>query len=175
MTTNTERYRITESRVFVDLYRLLTSCFASDHLNSLRDDLDTPYLSVLNLRDACEKEEIHELLLKLAASYRVQQDQVPGYNRSTGRANVNPYHDKCGVLYADTSELKTQVLTLREACNKIIHATGFEHVYKRNNQIDDWSLAPRMILHGERNGTEWKAELDILLFVDCLFYNFKLD
>ena len=33
-------------------------------------------------------------------------------------------------------------------------------------------LAPLLILHGDRNGIPWKAKLDILKFVHCLFYNY---
>ena len=111
----------------------------------------------------------------LLRPFASSKTKVPDHTGATGPANVNSYHDNCGRLYPDINDPASDVLTLREACNKIIHATEFEHSYQVNNHMDDYSLDSKMLLHGHRNGKQWRAELDIILFADCLFYNFKLE
>lgn len=169
----TERYEWSESRIWLDLYRLLAYFNASPTLYHLKDDLGIEYQSIQNLRASCEKAEIHEVLLKLAAGFRVQQDQQPNIDGQTGPSNVNPWHNDCGLFWKSVDAPANEQLTLREACNKIIHATAFEHVYAEQVDPLHYSLAPTIHLYGERNDKEWKAELDILKFVDCLFYNYE--
>jgi hypothetical protein len=170
---NIERYEWTESRIWLDLYRLLAFFHASPKLRHLKDDLDIEYQSIENLRATCEKAEIHEVLLKLAAGFRVQQDQQPDIDGQSEPSNVNRWHNNCGLFWPNMDDGASEQLNLREACNKIIHATGFEHVYAEYADSLHYSLAPRIRLHGHRNHTKWKAELDILKFVDCLFYNYE--
>ena len=168
----TESYGWTETRIWLDLYRLLAYFHASSTLHDLKDELGVEYQSIENLRATCEKVEIHELLLKLAAGYRVQQDQQPNIGGQTGSSNVNPWHDDCGHFWPNVDDETNERLSLREACNKIIHATEFEHVYAEYLDPLHYSLAPMIRLYGHRNKNKWKAELDILKFVDCLFYNY---
>jgi len=63
-----------------------------------------------------------------------------------------------------------EILTLRKACNKIIHADTLPH----NNDCNEGNcgLEPKITLSGSFNGKNWDAELDILKFVDCLHHNF---
>ena len=57
-----ERYEWTESRIWLDLYRLLAYFHASPTLYHMKDELDMEYPSIENLRATCEKAEIHEVL-----------------------------------------------------------------------------------------------------------------
>ena len=172
MLEDTNRFQWTESRIWLDLYRLVAYFYSSDPLHKLRDVEGYEYDSIKNLRDMCEKAEIHELLLKIAASYRTHQDSVPGWDGRTGPTNVNPWHNACGTLWPDAEKEEQEPLQLRDACNKILHADGLKHVYHEFRDVWNYALAPRLELFGERNGTRWKAELEIPAFVDCLFYNY---
>jgi hypothetical protein len=69
----------------------------------------------------------------------------------------------CGVLIPDTAQSSvTKPLTIREACNKVVHATN------RNFDVDNrhtpTGLKPVMHLYGAQFNREWKASLDILVF-----------
>ena len=166
-----KRFEWTESRIWLDLYRLLSYFYASVPLHQLRDD-GYEYDSVKNLREMCEKAEIHELLIKIAASYRTQQDSVPGHDGRTGPKNVNPWHNACGTFWSDVGSDANEPLVLREACNKILHSDEIKHAYTHFENVWDYALEPRLELFGTRNKVKWKAELLIPRFVDCLFYNY---
>lgn len=167
-----KRFEWTESRIWLDLYRLLACFYSSVALHKLRDDEGCEYESVKDLRNSCEKAEIHELLIKIAASYRTQQDSVPGHDGKTGPANVNPWHRCCGTLWPDVERKESEPLQLREACNKILHADRVEHAYDHFEHVWAYSLEPKVELLGRRNELRWRAELKVPAFVDCLFYNY---
>jgi hypothetical protein len=63
-------------------------------------------------------------------------------------------------------------LNLREACNKIVHAKGMNFdVFKG----DGWHaryLLPVVHLRGERAGLSWKAELNVVRWIECGFTMF---
>jgi hypothetical protein len=61
------------------------------------------------------------------------------------------------------------VLKLREACNKIIHATDirFDVVTpdKANPDEEDAYILPRLYLYGKKDRSDWRAVLSIVDFV----------
>jgi hypothetical protein len=158
----------------MDLYRLLTAVYASEVFFKLQKDVDPPPDFVRALRGECELREVHEALLRLAAGFRALQDQENLVGEVQGAKhgkNVNQYHNNCGTLWEDTSKTKSKALTLREACNKILHAKKVEHIYTQYENPLEFSLAPKVMLHGAY-GKTWKCEVQILRFTECLFYNY---
>jgi hypothetical protein len=73
----------------------------------------------------------------------------------------------CGNLVSTLTEgTKEEPLTLREACNKIIHASRIRF------DVDDarrpTKLNPVLYVYGEKYGQEWKARLDLLAFAELV-------
>ncbi len=56
-----------------------------------------------------------------------------------------------------------QGLSLREACNKIIHATKI-HFDVSENEIGVLYVNPHIYLYGKKFDKDWKAKLDVLDF-----------
>jgi hypothetical protein len=76
------------------------------------------------------------------------------------------------MLFPDWPQHKDhhEVLTLREACNKIIHATEINYdsvIPDRSNNPDREGvyLRPHLYLYGTKNKKGWRAKLSIVDFV----------
>jgi hypothetical protein len=69
----------------------------------------------------------------------------------------------CGSLWED-SNASEQPLSLREACNKIIHAETWEF-YPRAKRTLSPGYAPLLSLAGRRGHQQWRADLDIIRFL----------
>ncbi|WKT61905.1 hypothetical protein Q2E61_06830 [Microbulbifer thermotolerans] len=139
----------------VELHRLLTLFLASKSLSELIEDPSGErYDPILDIMEK-ERSEITRILLYLAILARVIDDR---------EGRVFSSHDTdCGKLYTGADLSAINNLSLRDACNKIIHAT------KIRGDVDDAScpthLNPKMYFYGTtQSGDEWKAELDIIEF-----------
>lgn len=69
---------------------------------------------------------------------------------------------------------KTSPLSFKEACNKILHANSISYMMENTNKkivraaVYDGSLMQEVSLYGkERNGDEWKVNLNIYDFVSA--------
>ena len=143
------------------LYRLACSFFASAEFGRLGRASDTEPLS--ELLGEHQEDEISRLLVGIAATVRVIQD------RDGGQSSV--FHLPCGRLISDVSSKQSELLTLREACNKIIHAKRFNFDAKplppSEAQLPNptYVLRPVLHLYGTLRRVEWKAELAIVEFI----------
>lgn len=145
-------WALSAARVRLELYRLVASVLASREFGALPAGVGQP-LNELS-RDF-EMGEIEHALVSIAITVRVLLDQEsprPLESRS-----------ECGVLTPDVACPDNQRrLTLREACNKIIHAK------QRNFDVDNYStptgLSPSIHLYGAQFEQEWKASVDLLAF-----------
>lgn len=74
--------------------------------------------------------------------------------------------DVVGELVANVEQSdETSNLTLREACNKIIHAEAVRlspGPLRENPAVDR-----RIVLEGEHHGMYWRATLDVITFLEC--------
>lgn len=106
-----------------------------------------------------ESEEIFRLLLTIAVNVRVLDDRL----ERTLRAITGP----CGELIPDLRKpTRTEPLTIREACNKIIHATKLQLSIEDNANGEAW-FGRRVSLAGESAGRHpalWSATLDLSEF-----------
>lgn len=145
----------------LDLYRLVCMVLAdravANHaLNSL---------SITTLQDTYLRVEVTRILISCAAGLCIKFDQLPK------RAFANTKTD-CGKLYPDwqAQKMKVEVLTLREACNKIIHATDirFDEVIpgtaSRNPDREGVYLRPHLYLYGTRDRRAWRVKLSMIDF-----------
>jgi hypothetical protein len=155
----------------LDLYRLLCAFFASADFDRLRERaagapkwaLDIVGLGELG--GEFEEAEITHLLVSIAARVRMVQDRE--------RARFEKLRTNCGDLIPDVKQPRKKVpLTLREACNKIIHANRFNFDAKRRPRRGgdpdaSQALNPIMHLYGTQGRTNWKAKLHVEAFVAC--------
>jgi len=172
MKTDDEVYRRSGDRIRLDLYRLVTIFYSSPTLRELQDE-GTAFDAIAGLRTSCENQEIHDLLLRLAAGYRTFIDQRGPQAQGALRPGLR---DRCGELWSPKArETTRELLTLREGCNKILHADRIERQFLAHRDPSRYSLLPRVHLHGKHKRKSWTAELDIVRFVELLFFRYRGD
>jgi hypothetical protein len=142
-----------------DLYLLLAFALASKSFAEQSADID--YDSLQRLRDDHEFTEVSGLLMSTAVRLRVLEDR--------GEVPAQGMQRHCGTL---TSRQVTKPLTVREACNKIIHARKVQ-LRISHRDAEDAALPsptteymePFILLHGTLGRTTWRAFLDLVKFV----------
>jgi len=150
-------------------HRVLCIAFSLYEWNELRRDSDPDPLDTLL---QFEDEDLSENLLSLSALARAIDDELNILD-----VTAKAFPDGVGTL---TSKGATALLTPREACNKIIHATkiGVDLAFSDRNPIwERWYRfqghnvaakfkVPAMLLDGThfRDGP-WTARLELLPFV----------
>jgi hypothetical protein len=146
----------------LDLYRLLCLYLADRRVMSLAlDDRD----SIRALHDSHIDVEVLRILISSAVTLRIALDQYSGI--AFGPKSIK---GTCGLLWPNWPEHKNEPLTIREACNKIIHATKIQRDIANlspdgNPDNPDAHVLPNVYLYGERGGQGWRAKLSIIDFV----------
>jgi hypothetical protein len=146
-----EGYKPNTKVAILELHRLVCIFLASKEFANLRDG-PTHVLDTWDYLQEAEEDEITRILLSVAITARVIDDLADGV--------FDFVADDCGTLeWAN----KAKPLTLREACNKIIHASKvrFDVEHSAGGQA---YVMPFIYLYGEKNGVEWRATLDVLKF-----------
>lgn len=142
------------SNTLLELYRLLTIFLASKNFATLLTNYPGEGFDPFYQLQEVESDEITRLLLSLAITARVVDDRE---NRVLELIGSN-----CGEFQRDIQNSDTEVLDLREACNKIIHAK------KIRGDIDEINgqtyLNPFLYLYGEHGSKRWKAKLNVISF-----------
>lgn len=156
--TNEKQPHAIERGAFVlDLYRLLCMVTASREVAS--HGLTSPAIAMM--QGGFFKSEVTRILISCAAGLRILFDQRP-------QGPMNEQRD-CGKLFPNwaTDPAKVEVLTLREACNKIIHAIRFDVVIPDaaiNPDEEGAHYLPRLYLYGSKGRNDWRAELSLIDF-----------
>ena len=142
------------SNTLLELHRLLALFLASKSFASLRTNYPGEGFDPIYKIQEVEDDEITRLLLSLAITARVIDDREGRVFELVG--------SNCGQLEKDVGTTDVEILDLREACNKIIHAKKV-----RGDVEEDGGqtyLNPLIYLYGEQNGKSWRAALDIVAF-----------
>jgi len=109
--------------VFLDLYRLLAIFLSSKSFAALRSE---DYLDPISELQDPEFDEITRILVSTAVIARIIDDRDNQY--------LSQNNTECGWLIEDLTQPETKIpLTLREACNKIIHASRIRTDLDREN------------------------------------------
>lgn len=146
----------------LDLYRLITCFYASVTFAEYGEDVDAD--PVRDLQGSFEENEIIRLLVNIAIAVRIMDEREGRFSRK--------FKLECGSLTVDLSKPGDEIdLSVREACNKIIHAKNFN--WDVDQLKDEGSLpypttrylVPIVYLYGSRDGKDWRAALDITKFV----------
>lgn len=143
----------------LDLFRLLYYFVGSSKIHKLAEDKyiegsdkEIILQSFRALEDECFQKEAGRILLQSAVFTRLVLDE------SEADPEDRPMHP-CGVLEQSG---KSNLLSLREACNKIVHSTKINF----DRLTDDGHYEPFVYLYGAtQKGKEWKATLHIVPFV----------
>ena len=144
-----------------DIYRLFTHFHGSRALAEV-SNMDTGiYYS--NLQQRFEELEIQDLLLRLAVRIRILEDAY----RETWQEQ---WSKPVGCLFSDSTKAQHAALSLREACNKVIHAryVNFCRTGVAEESEVIFPLLPMVVLYGTRirSPAFWKCELQINEFLD---------
>jgi hypothetical protein len=107
-----------------------------------------------------EEQKIKEYLISIAIKLRMIDDLMKAHNKKNHISN----NDDVGFLKSKNGK-KKEILSIREACNKIIHAQSLQFVYGKTKDKMSY-LKPRIHFTGEKNEKDWKATIDILKFVE---------
>lgn len=144
----------------LDLYRLV--CMVSASADVARRGLTAPTIAMM--QGGFFKSEVTRILISCAAGLRIRFDQSHAPPSDEDRSD-------CGRLFPNwaTDPKKVEVLRLREACNKIIHATDirFDVVIPDaaiNPDEEGAYYRPHLYLYGSKGRNDWRAELSLIDF-----------
>jgi len=147
------RYPIATETIDLDLYHLACIFAASKNLAELAKNNQ----SFRFLPEVFEFSEASKKLISIAVTLRSFLD-----NR---HKTVN---ESVGILCKDLTKGKSIPLTLREACNKIIHAHDIDFFYSTSEYNGlEWSVK----LFGTYYGNNWEATLAIDKFINITHLN----
>jgi hypothetical protein len=148
----------------LDLWRLLTSFLAEKRFSQLSEpELDYNFQPLLGLYSDFAETEMTRILLSSAAGLRVLDDR-------DGRF-LDQIVDPCGELQSDINNPEVVPLTLREACNKLLHAERINFDLERLDGGDIAApgfatfLNPTIYLYGTHRRAQWRAVLDIVSYI----------
>ena len=150
-----------------DVYTLMTIFLSSKHFLDIdvedNKNAEPPYSGTrywAHLAEEVETRKIPRLLVSIATTLRVKTDDGGWWSDNS---------NSVGTLSKGALNHQPEVLSMREACNKIIHATkvhydvepinDFEHIGNKFRYLN-----PMIYLYGENRGKKWKACLDIHSF-----------
>ena len=160
---------ITDASLIKVGHRLLSCLFAAYDYDLLRRDDDPDPMDDFR---QFEEEDISEWILNLAAIARVKDDEL-----GTLKTIEPNFPSGVGVLEEGG---KTVALSIREACNNVIHATAVQYEFGWADENPIWGRwfraqgceikgkykAPALVLEGTRqNGIPWKAKVELVPFV----------
>jgi hypothetical protein len=104
----------------LDLYRLLGMVLSDKQIASLGDETSYLMQPIWLLQERFRKAELLRILVSSAVALRILFDQ----KRDPREQRFETVSRKpCGFLWPNLPKRQREVLTIREACNKIIHAT----------------------------------------------------
>jgi hypothetical protein len=159
---NPPGYALDTSPYILELYQLLCMVLADERIAKLGSSFDSP---ISRLRDKHVYNEVKRSLISSAVALRICLDE--SHPQEFARMKTN-----CGKLYPNWTKQrkKFEVLSLREACNKVIHATEInEDLVIPNRALNPDNegayLRPRLYLYGTKGKQNWKAILSIVDFV----------
>lgn len=143
------------ANVLLDIYRLITIFLASEPISRLEVPKSYGSDPLQQFADF-ERDEITRILLTIAATVRVIDD------RESRIFDLVAF--ECGSLVLDVERSTGPIaLTVREACNKILHAS--EVLFDRIDPTDGASfLRGTILLTGTNRARNWRASVDVVQF-----------
>ena len=157
-TTSTIGHKVSLSLLRSDLHLLVAIYLSSQPIAAIADIDTTRDASVWKIED-CEQEGITRLIISTSINIRVLDDQEEN--------KLGMFSIYCGTLTKDIEKPTESVegLTLREACNKVIHAVTVDFDHGKLNTGGTF-LHPFLYLRGrDQRHRTWEANLNVVQFV----------
>ena len=146
-------YPIAGEAFDLELFGLLSAFAGSPELSRLSES----YPGVANLRVTFDRSEAARRLLVVGAMVRNALD--------TWASRSSRTTDAVGDLIADILRpTERGTLTLREACNKILHADEID--LDEHSGEAPGALSRQVRMYGRRGDQAWEAHLDVIAFVE---------
>lgn len=143
-----------------EIYWLMTVFGASRRLYQISDGENHSFDAI---RRDCEEGEASRLLISVAIMIRSQMDA-----RGPRPADLDLNRKK--VMGHFWTEGNTrQPLGLRDACNKIIHATGVNFPCLKAKKPSRTYLGSKVELEGFQGDARWRAVLDVMKFAEAAY------
>jgi hypothetical protein len=139
-------------QVRLDIYRLLCYFEASKPIATL-SDTNSDFL-MQGLFDEFMSDEVSRILLECAIVLRMIDDES-----ESDIEEKDPFN--CGELEFDTEITK---LSLREACNKIIHGLKINFDMEMIGEFQ--YISSKVYIYGYHRKKEWRASIDIIKFIN---------
>jgi hypothetical protein len=152
-------HRFDTGPFLLDLYRLFGIVLGDRQLAEMER---SKYSAIELLRSEYAHSELIRIVTSTAIALRILFDQ---HRQPFTNVSQRP----CGELFVDWPTPNPVDLTLREACNKIIHArkVNYDEVDPdpgyNSDQIGVY-LRPYVHLYGKKDACDWKATLSIIDF-----------
>jgi hypothetical protein len=153
-------YPIAEVAMGLELYRLACGFAASSPLSTVGKG--NP--AIRRLANTFELSEVSRRLIAIAVAVRSRLD----LNSENYAAELDAEIGPVGVLTPDADiPYDPKPLTLREACNKLIHASivDFQFINESCDEADGEGLLPRVLLHGTLRDKDWQAVIEVYDFI----------
>ncbi|MBA4172254.1 MAG: hypothetical protein C0511_06275 [Hyphomicrobium sp.] len=138
-------------------------------------DSDAP-TTLETLHHTYSEYQLVRLLLRIAVAWRTLDDywndEVKDYAHDGEAHDYTTLLDELGGNdFGVVEDGKSRVpLTLREACNKVIHAETMKLGYATNDS--GWAMDGTILINGKRGKQKWATTLNMLPFleaiIDCL-------
>lgn len=147
---------------FLDHHLYLLSCIvhASPTFDRLNDD------SLRRLRASFQEAEIGQLLLTVVVGIRHATDNLD--SSYTEFMKTDGENDGCVgklIINPDSERESKTELTLREACNKLIHSQSFSFDYASETPQTGMAINPLVHVFGAKGSENWKASIDLDQFI----------
>jgi hypothetical protein len=182
MKSTASEFKIEENEILRKAYQLLAYFLANEGIAKIADPNETnDPLKALDARFLFQ--ETSTLLLEVAILFRTLDDQL---NRSTDSEQLEYYSRKVKNTNERYGFDMFDKLSIRECCNKIIHATTFAPViveglgihtkdfaafYGDDDKTIVWHhLSGNVRISGVHKKNEWVYLINIVEFVEALAY-----
>ncbi len=149
----------------LELYRLVCYLHGSEFLTGLSDGLDlSPFHA---MRDEFQNTEVPRILLQVAVVVRY----IGAGHADPSRAHRDLLDSTVGLLVPNLSKSDQRPLSLREACNKIIHAKNVSLDWYEKDPIVSYVKPTVVTLYDDWEKKQgWKADLQVLPFVEACWW-----
>jgi hypothetical protein len=156
----TPGYRLDSAIVLRDLHLLLCVFLSIETIrHSYQGDRDP----IESLHERFGETELQQLLISTAIMNRTHMDHMRNLRGSPDELSFKPLEETCGAL-RQPENVPEVALTLREACNKIVHARKIELELERH---------PRLHLSGRNGPVRWSAMIEVVRYVRASIKNFE--
>jgi len=151
-----KNHTIDLKQIRLDVFRLV--CYFESSRSIAKQEVTQDECYIESLPREFFTDEVSRILLQTAIILRMLDDESEAEIEER-----SPFY--CGTLEQNK---KDQKLSLREACNKIIHTRkiNFDQEELTKNERSALFYTPKVYLYGKQGKNDWKANLDLHDFLN---------